>query len=645
MKLIVNDPEYTPFGLSWMRGITPARLGLLLLITLAFAAFSHAGTFAAFGFSWRAANTSFSSLTTPWSLWMRLFVDGIPLFLLLITADLRTAGSPPRIRIRWLAAAVVAGAALAALIHLAVGVAIGMSWRRWPLPNYLPIVGYNALLIGSAFAAMLFCARSELDAARRLQQERLHRLAAERQDAEARLQVLHAQIEPHFLFNSLASVKRLYELGPEHGRALMTNLGRCLRMAVASGEQRLTTLGREVEVARGLLDVLQLRMGERLRVQIDVRPEAAGALIPSFILGTLVENAVKHGIAPRASGGTVTINGRREADQLVVEVIDDGLGFRGETGPGVGLANSRSRLASLFGPSARLDLSRNRSGGVTARVTIPYRTAGVDSGGVQPQAKGVTSAAVSAANPLPQRFLTRAWRLLTWRHIAWATALGVALIAIVRSVNLLTGGVDTWNHLLVDTLWIVLFAHLFVTAIVLVEASKPPEPSSMSARFAIGAAVAGILCMVLSWTFATEWTLARRVASPERKEVMIAIMTAKTFDVRRAAVLSFGGQAAFFGCLGTALYVWLRNARLAAAALAAGELARAEAERRAAAARLEATRSEVDPNRVFESLDQIRELYERDRASADAMLDELIAFLRAAIPRTRVEGGAAQPVV
>jgi LytS/YehU family sensor histidine kinase len=186
---------------------------------------------------------------------------------------------------------------------------------------------------------------------------------------------LRAQIEPHFLFNSLASVKRLYERDRTQGRALLANLAAYLRLASRSSQRREIPLGDEVALARSFLGIFQVRMGARLQVNIDVPREHDAALVPPLTVGTLVENAIKHGLAPRASGGTLSLRARREGDQLVVGVGDDGVGFRAYSGPGVGLANTRARLETLFGAAGSLDLAANPGGGVTATMRLPYRVA------------------------------------------------------------------------------------------------------------------------------------------------------------------------------------------------------------------------------------------------------------------------------
>jgi sensor histidine kinase YesM len=132
-------------------------------------------------------------------------------------------------------------------------------------------------------------------------------------------------------------------------------------------------LGHEIALARSFLAIFQVRMGARLRVRIDVPRELESALIPPLMLGTLVENAIKHGIGPRADGGTLSLAARHRGESLEMAVGDDGVGFRARDGHGVGLSNTRARLETLFGGAGVLELMANPAGGVTAVIRVPLR--------------------------------------------------------------------------------------------------------------------------------------------------------------------------------------------------------------------------------------------------------------------------------
>jgi hypothetical protein len=197
------------------------------------------------------------------------------------------------------------------------------------------------------------------------------RQSLQAQMMEAHLSALQAQIEPHFLFNTLANVKRLYETVPAQGREMLASLISYLRAALPSMRQSGSTLARELELARSFLTILKMRMRERLDFAIDDDPSLAGARVPPMVLPTLVENAIKHGLSQLPEGGRIDIRAHRDGDELVVEVRDDGAGFSGSGGSGVGLANTRSRLAALYGGRAGLELASGSPRGVVARVRLP----------------------------------------------------------------------------------------------------------------------------------------------------------------------------------------------------------------------------------------------------------------------------------
>src|SRR5258705_4563682 len=344
---VVNDPAYAPRGAPWMRGITPARLGLIALVCL----LMHIDTpaFVDEPFFIRAGRTLHNAAI--------FLISPLPLLFIVVRTEMATAGSTERVRIWALVAAVVSGAALFALVRhgLRLGSlphigAPGSIWQ-YSLGHFIRI-----LFLGALFTSILYYAASERAAARRLHLTRLSRVEVDKQMTEARLKLLQAQIEPHFLFNSLASVKRLYEKDPSTGRSLLRNLSEYLRVAVSRARSRDCELGEEIALARSFLAIFEVRMGARLRVRIDVPVEVGSALVPPLMVGTLVENSIKHGIGPRASGGLVSITARRHGDRLEIAVADDGVGFRARSGHGVGLANTRARLETLYGGAGRLDL-------------------------------------------------------------------------------------------------------------------------------------------------------------------------------------------------------------------------------------------------------------------------------------------------
>jgi len=192
---------------------------------------------------------------------------------------------------------------------------------------------------------------------------------------QARLSALQAQIEPHFLFNTLANVKRLYETSPGSGRTMLGHLIEYLRGALPSMRQSGSSVRRELDLVRSYLTILQFRMGDRLAFSVEADDGALDAALPPMVLPTLVENAIKHGLSPLPEGGRIDVRARAEGGTLVVEVVDTGAGFRASGGAGVGLANTRQRLATLYGDRAQLDLAANSPRGVIARLQLPLARA------------------------------------------------------------------------------------------------------------------------------------------------------------------------------------------------------------------------------------------------------------------------------
>ena len=211
----------------------------------------------------------------------------------------------------------------------------------------------------------------------RLASETLKRQAAEqgRALAETRLNLLEAQIEPHFLFNTLASVQHLVRNDAAKADLLLVQLVSYLRQAIPDVRGAASTLGRECELVRTYLEIVQMRMGGRLEVDVQCAPALADAAFPSLVIHTLVENAIKHGVERQAGPGRIAVRARQAGPCIEVSVEDNGAG-RGAAAEGVGLGNIRDRLALAYGGAARLDIADAPGGGVHATVSIPLRMPG-----------------------------------------------------------------------------------------------------------------------------------------------------------------------------------------------------------------------------------------------------------------------------
>ena len=188
----------------------------------------------------------------------------------------------------------------------------------------------------------------------------------------ARLSLLHAQVEPHFLYNTLASAQLLTRSDPERAEQMLGHLIQYLRNSLPRDSEAPSTLGAELERALAYLEILKIRMGQRLQVQVDVPESLRGTPMPSMMLQTLVENAIKHGLEPRTAGGTVWIRARRDDASVAITVADDGDGFNTKnSGTGIGLKNVRERLRLVHGNRASLAVVANFPAGVAATICLP----------------------------------------------------------------------------------------------------------------------------------------------------------------------------------------------------------------------------------------------------------------------------------
>jgi hypothetical protein len=199
-----------------------------------------------------------------------------------------------------------------------------------------------------------------------------------RQVVEARMAAMQAQVEPHFLFNTLASIDHLIETDPRRASTMQKNLIALLRASMPSMRESnpaLHNLGREMAVIRPYLEILKVRMEDRLQTSIIVPEGLLSAEFPPMMIQSLVENAIKHGLEPKAEGGTLTVSAEIVHGRLAVTVADTGLGFgRADTaGTGIGLANIRERLKLLYGDKASMVVADNLPSGTIVTLTVPYQ--------------------------------------------------------------------------------------------------------------------------------------------------------------------------------------------------------------------------------------------------------------------------------
>lgn len=242
------------------------------------------------------------------------------------------------------------------------------------LMKVLPYAAAIALVMVAILAAGERRLAREMAAAR--QQEQMAEAA--RLLAEAKLRALQAQIEPHFLYNTLANVVSLIGPDPARARHMLERLIDFLRASLSASRAERSTLGAELDLAAAYLDLLGVRMGARLSWRIEAGDDVRALPLAPMLVQPLVENAIMHGLEPKVEGGEIVVRARRMDGGLCVDIADDGIGLvdaAPRPGGGVGLSNLRERLRSLYGPDARLHLMENPAGGVTSRLLLPMETA------------------------------------------------------------------------------------------------------------------------------------------------------------------------------------------------------------------------------------------------------------------------------
>jgi two-component system, LytTR family, sensor kinase len=210
---------------------------------------------------------------------------------------------------------------------------------------------------------------------RKYREHELRTMELEKQLAQAKLQALQMQLNPHFLFNTLHSISSLMHQDVEAADGMITRLSDLLRTALDSSNTQEVTLRQELEFLQRYLEIEQTRFGRRLTVKTDVAPDTLDARVPNLILQPLVENAIRHGIEPHAKPGRVELRAQREAGTLVLEVCDNGAGIRKDepAGERVGLSNTRARLRTLYGEAHGFELRDAPGGGLLVRLIIPFR--------------------------------------------------------------------------------------------------------------------------------------------------------------------------------------------------------------------------------------------------------------------------------
>lgn len=357
---------HDPAGDAERTGPWRFRLGIVGLWTILaiFTASNRVLVFATSGRPLRWAEELASHLGA-WYLWA-----------LLAIVVVRLGRRVPLERARWARAVALhlPASALLAFVHIlidypldrALGVPAAATFRSYVVGYYqYNVLTYWLILgVGSAFEYY-----------RRYREREIRASQLEARLAEARLEALRHQLHPHFLFNALNAVSALMHRDVAAAERVLVRLSELLRTAIDGDGAQEVSLRRELEFVESYLDIMQVRFEGRLDVSMEIASEALDVPVPSLILQPLVENAVLHGVAPRPAGGRVTVRARLAGGRLELCVLDDGPGLvepvEAAMRRGVGLANTRARLAQIYGDAHRFHVGTAAGGGAEARVTIP----------------------------------------------------------------------------------------------------------------------------------------------------------------------------------------------------------------------------------------------------------------------------------
>ncbi|MCP4115547.1 MAG: hypothetical protein GY737_09105 [Desulfobacteraceae bacterium] len=229
-----------------------------------------------------------------------------------------------------------------------------------------------SIITGFLFRYILTSQKRISDALAAIQHEKIKRLTIEKQVIETNLRLLQAQIEPHFLFNTLSNILTLLDTDLENGKLMLEDLTAYLRITLSKTREETTTLGQEIDMIRAYLNIFKIRMGDRLDFTIEVPGDLRHLRLPPMLIQPLVENAIEHGLEPKIEGGGIWVSARDQNGRLAIEVKDSGLCFHKNNHDwGVGLTNIRERLQALYDDRAALTFEENSPSGLTVTIEVP----------------------------------------------------------------------------------------------------------------------------------------------------------------------------------------------------------------------------------------------------------------------------------
>jgi len=257
-----------------------------------------------------------------------------------------------------------------------------LAGRLGDLPRPMPprSARWSAALDGFAYIALIGLAHAGVFHRRYREREQQATLLTSRLN-EARLHALQAQLQPHFLFNTLNGIATLLRRDPAKAEDMLLSLSELLRIALNSSQRQEISLREEMDFLGRYLAIQKMRFGDRIEVMEEVQPEAMDCLVPALLLQPLVENAIRHGLEPSSQPGQLRITGSRDGEWLKLAVEDNGVGLKPNSNnrTGVGLANARERLATLHGTAYEFELKERQQGGVAVNIRLPARTESVAS--------------------------------------------------------------------------------------------------------------------------------------------------------------------------------------------------------------------------------------------------------------------------
>ncbi len=235
--------------------------------------------------------------------------------------------------------------------------------------SYIFVFG---ILFGVPISYFFSSRQKIIESEKQIQKEKIKRLTMEKEAAMTTLRLLQAQIEPHFLFNTLSNVVSLFDIDIEKARLMLIDINEYLRISLERTRQEMITLAQELDLIRRYLEIFKIRMGDRLSYKINDQTNKSDLSFPPLIIQPLVENSIKYGIEPTVSGGTITIDCWIEKNSLEIVITDTGKGLDEDAGKaGIGINNVSQRLESIYGSTASLILKQNHPTGIKALIRVP----------------------------------------------------------------------------------------------------------------------------------------------------------------------------------------------------------------------------------------------------------------------------------